>query len=131
MTEIYQNVFVGSEQDYYSIQRPSDWATLHCCKNPFHCDFVGYRGSLSPSHPDYALKYKDKGYRLLIHCNQGESRAPTLGMLYVARFGAFNYVDFNASKYKLRSLYPSYNPKQNIYMTVKSLWSDFVIVPLV
>ena len=76
-------------------------------------------------------EYKDKGYRLLIHCNQGESRAPTLGMLYVARFGAFNYVDFNASKYKLRSLYPSYNPKQNIYMTVKSLWSDFVIVPLV
>lgn len=165
MTEIYQNVFIGSEQDYYSIRQSSDWATLHCCKNPFHCAFVGYRGSLSPSHPDYALKrknnemalnlvdmnsfsssyldfnrgmfmsafsfldeYKEKGYRLLIHCNQGESRAPTLGMLYAARFGAFDYVDFDASVQKLRALYPSYNPKQNIYMTVKSLWDHFVIL---
>ena len=59
MIEIYDSIFVGSEQDYYTIQREKDWAILHCCKNPFHCQFVGYRGSLSSNHPDYALKRID------------------------------------------------------------------------
>jgi hypothetical protein len=166
MIEIFHNVFVGSEQDYYLICHQSNWAILHCCKNPFHCTFVGYRGSLPPSHPDYALKrkenemalnlvdmdrfssvyldfnrnmfstafafldeYRVKGCKLLIHCNQGESRAPTLGMLYAARLGAFDYADFDTSVQKLRAIYPGYNPKNNIYLTVKSLWRDFVPNP--
>lgn len=166
MIEIFQNVFIGSERDYFIIQHQLNWAILHCCKNPFHCEFVGYKGSLSPSHPDYALKrrenemalnlvdmdrfstdylpfnkkmfttafafldeYRTQGYKLLIHCNQGESRAPTLGMLYAARLGAFDYADFDTSVQRLHSLYPQYSPKKNIYMTVRSLWCDFVPNP--
>lgn len=163
MIEIYNNIFVGSEQDYYSIQREPNWAILHCCKNPFHCQFVGYHGSLSPNHPDYALKrignemalnlvdmdkfspnylnfnqimfenafsfldeYRNNGFKLLIHCNQGESRGPTLGMLYAARLGVFDYVDFDSTVQKFRSIYPIYNPKLNIYLTTKNLWNNFV-----
>lgn len=163
MIEIFTKVFIGSEHDYYAIQHQENWAVLHCCKNPFHCAFVGYKGSLPPNHPDYALKrkgnemalnlvdmnqfsvsyldfnkrmfetafafldeYRDKGYNLLIHCNQGESRAPTLGMLYVARLGAYNYADFDTSVQKMSVMLPSYAPKQNIYMTAKTLWRDFV-----
>ena len=163
MKEIYSNVFIGNEQDYYTIQHQTNWAVLHCCKNPFHCQFVGYRGNLSPTHPDYALKrrgnemalnlvdmerfsenyldfnkkmfttafafldeYREQNYKLLIHCNQGESRAPTLGMLYAARLGAFGYANFETSVQQLRSAYPWYNPKNNIFLTVKSLWNDFV-----
>lgn len=125
--------------------------------------FVGYKGNLSPMHPDYALKrlgnemalnlvdmdrfsptyldfnrkmfeaafafldeYREKGYKILIHCNQGESRAPTLGMLYVARLGAYNYVGFEESVQRLRMVYPQYAPKNNIYQTVAALWQDFV-----
>ena len=163
MIEIFNNVFVGSEQDYYTIQNELNWAILHCCKNPFHCQFVGYRGSLSPKHPDYAIKriknemalnlvdmdrfsanyldfnkemfetafsfldeYRNNGYKLLIHCNQGESRGPTLGMLYVARLGAFNYVDFDSTVKAFCTAYPFYNPKSNIYLTTKNLWNYFV-----
>ncbi len=163
MIEICDNIFVGSEQDYYTIQREKNWATLHCCKNPFHCQFVGYRGNLSPNHPDYAFKridnemslnlvdmdrfsanyldfnrlmfenafsfldeYRNNGYKLLIHCNQGESRGPTLGMLYAARLGAFDYADFDSTVHKFRTKYPFYNPKANIYLTAKNLWQYFV-----
>ena len=56
MKEIYHDIFIGSEPDYYAIQRESNWAILHCCKHPFHCQFVGYRGTLPPTHPNYALK---------------------------------------------------------------------------
>lgn len=163
MVEVYKNIFIGSENDYYSISNPQEWAVLHCCKNPFHCQFVGYRGNLPSAHPDYALKqignemalnlvdmdkyspnylmfnknmfetafkfldeYRQKGYKILIHCNQGESRAPTLGMLYIAKLGAFNYKDFGATVEEFVSMYPDYNPKLNIYETVKNLWGYFV-----
>lgn len=163
MFELIENVYIGSEADYYQIQNTPNWAVLHCCKHPFHCLFVGYKGNLSPMHPDYALKrlgnemalnlvdmdrfsptyldfnrkmfevafafldeYREKGYKMLIHCNQGESRAPTLGMLYVARLGAYNYVGFEESVQRLRMVYPQYAPKNNIYQTVAALWQDFV-----
>lgn len=163
MIEIISGVFVGGEQDYYDIQRREGWATLHCCKNPFHCAFVGYRGNLPSSHPNYALmrkenemalnlvdmdrfspnyldfnremfatafsfldEYREQGYKLLIHCNQGESRGPTLGMLYAARLGAFDYADFDVTVSGFKKLYSLYNPKANIYLTTKSLWNDFV-----
>lgn len=166
MKEIYPNVFIGSEQDYYAIRTQPKWAVLHCCKHPFHCQFVGYRGSLPPTHPDYMLKrqgtemalnlvdldrfsssyldfnkamfttafafldeYRAQGYNLLIHCNQGESRAPTLGMLYASRLGAFDYSDFDTAVQRLSSIYPSYHPRNNIFFTVKSLWNDFVVRP--
>ena len=163
MKEIYHDIFIGNERDYYIIQRESNWAVLHCCKHPFHCQFVGYRGNLPSTHPDYALKriknemalnlvdmdrfsenylsfnrdmfttafsflyeYRLQGYKILIHCNQGESRAPTIGLLYIARLGTFEYADFDTSVQKLRKMYPAYMPKRNIFLTVKSLWRDFV-----
>lgn len=163
MIEIYNKIYIGNEQDYYSIIDKKEWAILHCCKNPFHCNFVGYRGSLPSSHPNYALKridnemalnlvdmdrfsvnyldfnrrmfeeafefldeYRITGHKILIHCNQGESRGPTVGMLYAARLGAFDYSNFEASVENLKTIYPIYNPKNNIYMTVASLWDYFV-----
>lgn len=163
MIEIFNNIFIGSEQDYYATQGEPNWAILHCCKNPFHCQFVGYRGNLPPNHPDYALKrinnemalnlvdmdkfsanylefnkymfetaflfldeYRNIGCKLLIHCNQGESRGPTIGMLYAARLGLFNYANFDSTVQAFRTVYPFYNPKVNIYLTAKNLWNYFV-----
>lgn len=167
MKEIYHDIFIGNEQDYYAIQRERNWTILHCCKHPFHCQFVGYRGTLPPAHPNYALKrienemalnlvdmdrfsenyldfnrdmfdtafsfldeYRLQRYKILIHCNQGESRAPTIGLLYIARLGAFKYADFDTSVQKLKEIYPVYMPKRNIFLTVKSLWRDFVQNPV-
>ena len=164
MVEIYRNIFVGNEQDYYLIQNNDNWAVLHCCKNPFHCMFVGYKGNLPSDHPDYAFKrrfnemalnlvdmdrfdpnylgfnknifsnafefldeYYNKGYKLLIHCNQGESRAPMLGMLYAARLGAFDYKTFNDTYEEFHKIYYNFYPKENIYFMVKNLWDIFVI----
>lgn len=163
MIEIAQNIFTGTEQDFYAIQGQQNWATLHCCKNPFHCDFVGYKCSLPPNHPDYALKrkgnemalnlvdmntfsenyldfnekmfrtafefldeYRKNGYRILIHCNQGESRGPTMAMFYASYCGLFENKNFIETVSKFKGIYPRYNPKKNIYYTTQSLWGKFV-----
>ena len=163
MIEISKNIFTGSEQDFYSIQKEENWAVLHCCKNPFHCEFVGYRGNLQSSHPNYALMRKDNrmalnlvdmnmfsekyldfnesmfreafdfldgyrtsGYKILIHCNQGESRGPTMAMFYATYIGSFGNTNFEDTVTEFKKIYPRYNPKKNIYMTVKSLWNNFI-----
>ena len=152
MKEIYHDIFIGNERDYYEIQRESNWAVLHCCKHPFHCQFVGYRGNLPSTHPDYALKrienemalnlvdmdrfsenylsfnrdmfttavsflneHRLQGYKILIHCNQGESRVPTIGLLYIGRLGTFEYADLDKSVQKLRKVYLAYMPQKTYF----------------
>lgn len=164
MTEITSGIFVGDMEDYNSIKGIAGWAVLHCCKHPFHRDFVGYRGNLSPSHPDYLLKrrgnemalnlvdldffdpkyvehhrvmfsqafafldeYRAKGNKLLIHCEKGESRSPTIGMLYAARLGAFGYAGFPDTMKQMHRLYPRHAPKENIKRMVRHLWGVFVV----
>ena len=80
MKEIYHDIFIGNEQDYYAIQRESNWAVLHCCKHPFHCQFVGYRGTLPSTHPNYALKRIENEM--------------ALNLVDMDRFSE-NYLDFN------------------------------------
>lgn len=163
MVEVTKGIFTGNDYDYYLIKDKNDWAVLHCCKDPFHKDFVGYRGSLSSNHPNYAYyikgnemalnlvdldnfnkaylgfneemveaafnfldSFKNNGKKILIHCNQGESRGPSLCMLYSAKCGAFDYANFEDTVYEFRYIYPNYNPKYNIYCTVRYLWEYFV-----
>lgn len=71
-------------------------------------------------------EYREKGFKLLIHCNQGESRAPTIGLLYVSRLGVYNYAGCEESVQKLRMVYPQYAPGNNIYKTVAALWQYFI-----
>lgn len=163
MRELFTNIYIGSDIDYNAIKGQTEWAVLHCCKHPYHCQFVGYKGNLPAAHPDYALKridnemalnlvdmdkfdsqylgfnrnmfqrafefldeYRTRGYKLLIHCNQGESRAPTLGMLYVAYLGLWGKIDFASAVNRLEQIYPSYSPRNNIFHTVENLWYVFV-----
>ena len=162
MIEISNNIFIGNDYDYYSLNNKDDWCVLHCCKTPFHQTFVGYSGNLSKDHPNYAYCIKgsemalnivdinmfDKRYlefnknmlseafkfldtykdqkKILIHCNQGESRGPSIGMLYIARNGFFDYDGFEDTYYQFLNIYPNYKPKDNIFFTVRSLWNYFV-----
>ena len=97
--------------------------------NQFSANYLDLNRKMFESAFVFLDEYRDKKHQILIHCNQGESRAPTLGMLYAARLGAFGYTDFDTSVQRIQAIYPGYMPKQNIYMTVKSLWRDFVPNP--
>ena len=75
-------------------------------------------------------EYRLQGYKILIHCNQGESRAPTIGLLYIARLGHSNMPISIPSVQKLKEIYLCIHAKRNIFLTVKSLWRDFVQNPV-
>lgn len=79
---------------------------------------------------DGALKFIDKwlavGSRVLVHCNQGESRGPSLGLLYlVARTDALPRSTLEAAEAKFRQLYPSYLPKEGMRGFLRLHWNEY------
>ena len=82
---------------------------------------------------DAALNFIEKGLvaglRVLVHCNQGESRGPSLGLLYLAaRTDALHRSTLEAAEAKFRQLYPSYLPKEGMRSFLRIHWNEYVRV---
>lgn len=129
-------------------------AVVHACKFPCHRKAVGYTtisnshpcylsheteyhlylNLIDPPKPLFMRKsfdaffvFVDKHVALrpvLIHCNQGESRAPSLALLYVAtrteRLPRESYADAAAA---FRQEHP-YNPGRGIATWLASNWGE-------
>lgn len=79
---------------------------------------------------DAALAFIDRALksdgRILVHCNQGESRAPGIGLLYLAaRTNTLPKVMAEAES-AFRDLYPNYTPKEGIRGFLRAHWPEYV-----
>lgn len=61
--------------------------------------------------------------KVLIHCNQGESRAPSLAMLVLKEMGSLPTL-FDEAVGAFKKVYPSYNPGIGIYNYLKGVWEN-------
>lgn len=62
---------------------------------------------------------------VLIHCNQGQSRSPTLGMLYLAkRASEISNENYPTAASEFRELYPRYNPGRGIHLYLQEYWNQ-------
>jgi len=80
---------------------------------------------------DAALGFIDEGLRsgerVLVHCNLGESRSPSIGLLYLAaRTNAVSSGSLPAAEADFRGLYPTYNPKGGMRGFLLQHWRDYV-----
>ncbi len=80
---------------------------------------------------DATLLFLDEGLRsgerVLVHCNQGESRSPSIGLLYLAaRTGAISAVSLLAAEADFRGRYPGYNPKAGMRGFIARHWTDYI-----
>ena len=61
----------------------------------------------------------------LIHCNQGQSRSPSLAMLYLAkRTDEISDKSYQASRREFQELYPPYNPSPGIHLYLQDYWDQ-------
>lgn len=79
---------------------------------------------------DTALEYIDAslraGNRVLIHCNEGRSRSPAIGLLYLAKYtDRLPGDDFIGAEHAFRSLYPPYNPKNGMRGYMAMNWGRY------
>lgn len=66
------------------------------------------------------------GCRVLIHCNQGESRGPALALLYLAaRLGVIPNESLQEAEKHFRTVYPNYHPRIGIREHIKACWEQY------
>lgn len=69
----------------------------------------------------YSLTFK--GEKVLIHCNKGQSRAPTIAMLYLAKYtDEFAGMDYEMASDYFRGIYPTYAPARGMEEYAKAHW---------
>jgi protein-tyrosine phosphatase len=79
---------------------------------------------------DPALAFIDEmraqGANILIHCEQGWSRSPSLALLYLAaRLGALPTESLAAAETAFRARYPGYAPGYGIWAHLKQHWEAY------
>ncbi|GAH30771.1 unnamed protein product [marine sediment metagenome] len=66
-----------------------------------------------------------EGRKILIHCNRGESRAPSLAILYLAkRVHLIPNESFDAAKQSFKLVYPLYNPGRGFNNYLQQYWDS-------
>ncbi len=64
---------------------------------------------------------------VIIHCNKGESRAPSLALLYLAkRSNIISNESFYAARQDFLKLFPEYNPSNGIATYLENHWEEIV-----
>jgi hypothetical protein len=147
MVEIYPNVFVGNDDDFYNLKKEhipgreidqpvDDWFVLHAAKEPHHRQFLGYVGRGAPKDsPEYlfarrgnrmALNMVDaKSPEFFSNCNQGESRGPSVAMLFVFKRILKNNATFEEAEAEMKKVYPAYNPGEGIRGHLMQYWGEY------
>lgn len=147
MIQILPNLYIGDQNDCEGFEG----AILHACKEPYHRQFVGYTGrALAKDHPEYlyavrdnelalnivdvddpkyfaeeminkALQFIGEHDKVLLHCNQGQSRSAGIGMLYMRTKGLLDGT-FEEAEEKFKEIYPPYSPRNGIREYVRLHW---------
>jgi hypothetical protein len=65
------------------------------------------------------------GRKVLIHCNQGLSRSPGIGMLFLAQKGDFCGLTYDDAKLKFLERYPHFSPAAGIEGYCRINWDKY------
>jgi hypothetical protein len=66
------------------------------------------------------------GECVLVHCNEGESRAPVVGLLYMAaKTDAFLGLAATEAEKRFKTLYPAYAPKRGMRGFLYTHWKKY------
>lgn len=67
------------------------------------------------------------GKKVLVHCNQGQSRSPTIALLYMQRHTPlFRGLSFEEAAAEFRVLYPEYQPSKGMADYAHQHWKSEV-----
>ena len=84
----------------------------------------------APEMIDAALDFIEQALagsqKVLVHCNQGQSRSPAIALLYMAsRLDALPTSSLEAAEQEFRILYPDYAPKPGIRGYLAQHWEHY------
>lgn len=75
---------------------------------------------------DFIDEALESGTKVLVHCNQGESRGPSIALLYMAaRRQSLPTESLESAESEFRSLYAGYSPSNGIRGHLRECWQDY------
>jgi len=145
----------GIEHCPLTYRRNEDWAgVIHACKDPCHARVVGHRvakddpqylwaerpvdlwlNMIDPPVPlfkaelfnkalDFISERIQKG-RVLVHCNEGLSRAPTIALVWLAKRARMLPVEnYQDARVAFESKMPDYAPGLGIQIFLRGHWEE-------
>ena len=64
--------------------------------------------------------------KVLVHCNQGASRSPTIALLYLAKFTReFEGMTYDLAVHKFRQMYPEFFPAIGVSEFARRNWGTY------
>lgn len=73
----------------------------------------------------FAKKHWQEGRKLLVHCNQGESRAPSLVLLFLAKgLSVIDKSSYQAARKEFEAIYSQYIPGKGIEAYFTKNWES-------
>lgn len=69
-----------------------------------------------------------KRNKILIHCNQGQSRSPSIALLYLARKNHIDSHTYFKAAESFRVYYPLYNPGKGIAAYLNRNWETLLLL---
>ena len=85
----------------------------------------GGRGRMKKIYNDLFIG-SDADRKILIHCNMGQSRSSSIGLIYLAIIGIITNNSFETAMEEFRKLYPEYLPGTGIMLYMQHNW-DFLM----
>ncbi|MEX2484094.1 MAG: dual specificity protein phosphatase [Brumimicrobium sp.] len=67
------------------------------------------------------------GQKVLVHCNQGMSRSPGIGLLYLAKEGIINNDSFQEALKEFRAIYPGINMAGGMRGFLEKNWEEYML----
>lgn len=74
----------------------------------------------------FEFMQENNGKNILIHCNFGGSRSPSLAMLYLAKIGVIPNNNYTEASTEFRRIYPQFNPNRGITLYLQNNWTDLM-----
>ncbi|WP_367182134.1 dual specificity protein phosphatase family protein [Brachyspira sp.] len=148
MKKLYHNLYVGGDMDCIEFKG----AIVHACQS---CFMRGVKGStnykivyennndlylnlldISSLSFEYgfpmikrAVEFIDErinDMEVLVHCNFGISRSPSIALLYMARKGYINNNSFKDALINFQEIYTYYSPGTGMYRYFDNYWYEIM-----
>jgi len=89
-------------------------------------DNVAYIGAELVDAAIEAIEQNIGRSKVLVHCNQGASRSPTIAFLYLAqKTAAFDGMDFDEAVQAFKRIYPPCNPARGMADYARLNWARY------
>ncbi|MHA7831838.1 MAG: dual specificity protein phosphatase family protein [Flagellimonas sp.] len=83
-----------------------------------------FENTLFESSLNFIDKHLNNNKKVLIHCNQGKSRSPSIGLLYLATKSKIRNENYYLAKEDFLKIYPDYEPN-GIKEFLNTNWNNY------